>query len=59
MLPFIMGYKRIKGSKLEKPFVDRGEWDGNQITVAIRFYYGADIQVFKGAHLEMGEGDLL
>ena len=52
--PFIMGYKRIKGSKLESRLLieENGRMEIKYGSYTV--YYGADIQVFKGAHLEIG-----
>jgi Acetyltransferase (isoleucine patch superfamily) len=52
--PFIMGYKRIEGSKLESRLLieENGRMEIKYGSYTV--YYGADIQVFKGAHLEIG-----
>lgn len=51
---FFLGHKRIKGSKLEtRLLVDRNailDVGGGMI------FYGADIEVFPNAHLELGKG---
>lgn len=54
--PFILGKKRVKGSKLETRLLV--ENDGELIIKEKEFSvsYGADIQVFKGAKLEIGGG---
>ena len=54
--PFILGKKRVKGSKLETRLLV--ENDGKLIIKEKEFSvsYGADIQVFKGAKLEIGGG---
>ena len=52
--PFIMGYKRIEGSKLESRLLMRRMEGWKSSTVAIRFIIEQVFQVFKGAHLEIG-----
>lgn len=54
--PFVLGKKRVKGSKLETRLLV--ENDGKLIIKEKEFSvsYGADIQVFKGAKLEIGGG---
>ncbi len=48
------GYKRIKGSKLEsRLLIDEG---GTLQSKNCSIAYGADIEVFSGAHLELGSG---
>lgn len=51
----LIGFKRIKGSKLESRILleenARMIVDGN-----FTMYYGADVEVFKGGTLELGDG---
>lgn len=54
--PFILGKKRVKGSKLESRLLIE---NGGRLIIHDEEYsvsYGAEIQIFKGATLEIGGG---
>lgn len=54
--PFILGSKRVKGSRLETRMLIENDAKLHIIHDTYNVMYGADIQVFKGATLEIGGG---
>lgn len=51
--PVIMGYKRIKGSKLETRFAIEKNAEFNVSEGGFTVYYGCDILIFEGAKLNL------